>query len=80
MGEAVASVVADVAALTPARLNLLVMNDTTIVASVFGDTLSALTGDGFTVVASEPYDDAPGWADVPEGVHTWNAEGTVEAR
>ena len=56
-----------------ARLNLLLMNDTTIVASVFGDTLSALVGDGFVVVASEPYDDSPGWADVAEGVHTWSA-------
>ena len=75
MGEAVASVVADVAAVAEARLNLLLMNDTTIVASVFGDTLSARSEDGFTVVASEPYDDAPGWADVAEGVHTWSAEG-----
>jgi glutamine amidotransferase len=79
MAEAVASVVQDVAALAAARLNLLMMNDTTIVASVFGDTLSALTGDGFTVVASEPYDDSPGWADVAEGVHTWSAEGRLES-
>lgn len=80
MSEAVASVVADVAAVAEARLNLLVMNDTTIVASVFGDSLSARTGDGFTVVASEPYDDSPGWADVVEGVHTWSAQGTEESR
>ncbi|MEY9861849.1 glutamine amidotransferase [Catenulispora sp. GAS73] len=75
MREAVASVVADVAAVAEARLNLLLMNETTIVASVFGDTLSARTGDGFTVVASEPDDDSPDWADVGEGVHTWSAEG-----
>jgi len=80
MTEAVASVIADITALTPARLNLLLMNDTTIVASVFGDTLSALVADGFTVVASEPYDDSPGWVDVAEGVHTWTVEGMVEAR
>jgi len=80
MAEAVASVVADVAAVADSRLNLLLMNDTTIVASVFGDTLSALTGDGFAVVASEPYDDSPGWADVAEGVHTWSTQGTVEGR
>jgi glutamine amidotransferase len=73
--EAVASVVADVAAVADSRLNLLLMNDTTIVASVFGDTLSALVGDGFVVVASEPYDDSAGWADVAEGVHTWSAQG-----
>jgi len=80
MAEAVASVVADVAAVADSRLNLLLMNDTTIVASVFGDNLSALTGDGFAVVASEPYDDSPGWADVAEGVHTWSTQGTVEGR
>lgn len=80
MAEAVASVVADVATVADSRLNLLLMNDTTIVASVFGDTLSALAGDGFAVVASEPYDDSPGWADVAEGVHTWSTQGTVEGR
>ncbi|MBS2547031.1 ergothioneine biosynthesis protein EgtC [Catenulispora sp. NL8] len=78
MAEAVASVIADVAAVADARLNLLLMNDTTIVASVFGDTLSALIGDGFVAVGSEPYDDAPGWADVAEGVHTWRTEGRPE--
>jgi glutamine amidotransferase len=83
MSEAVASVVADVAEAGECRLNLLLMNDTTIVASVFGDSLSARTGGGFTVVASEPYDDSPDWTDVAEGVHTWNSEGrteTVEGR
>lgn len=80
MSEAVASVVTDIAALTPARLNLLLMSDTTIVASVFGDTLSVLSGDGFLVVASEPYDDSGDWVDVVEGVHTWTVEGKVEGR
>lgn len=80
MAEAVASVVADVAALADSRLNLLLMNDTTIVASVFGDTLTARSGDGFTVVASEPDDDSPGWADVADGVHTWSTHTSVEGR
>ncbi|MEY9925825.1 glutamine amidotransferase [Catenulispora sp. GP43] len=80
MDEAVASVVADVAALAESRLNLLLMNDTTIVASVYGDSLSARTGDGFTVVASEPDDDSADWADVAEGVHLWSAHGLVEGR
>ena len=75
MTEAVTSVIADVAAVAECRLNLLLMDDTTIVASVFGDSLSVLAGDGFLVVASEPYDDSDGWADVAEGVHMWNAEG-----
>ncbi|ACU76853.1 conserved hypothetical protein [Catenulispora acidiphila DSM 44928] len=80
MAEAVASVVADVAALADSRLNLLLMNDTTIVASVFGDTLTARSGGGFTVVASEPDDDSPGWADVADGVHTWSTHTSVEGR
>ena len=83
MTEAVTSVIADVAAVGESRLNLLLMNDTPIVASVFGDSLSALVGDGFVVVAYEQFDDAAGWADVAEGVHTWSAEGherTVEGR
>jgi glutamine amidotransferase len=80
MAEAVASVVQDVAAVAEGRLNLLLMNDTTIVASVFGDTLSARSGGGAVVVASEPSDDSPDWADVAEGVHTWSLEGSVETR
>lgn len=83
MASAVASVVADIIAVTDARLNLLLTDGTTIVASVYGDSFSALTGDGRTVAASEPYDDSPGWTDVLEGVHTWSAtglEGTVQAR
>jgi glutamine amidotransferase len=75
MAGAVASVVADVSAVAEARLNLLLTDGATIVASVFGDSLSALTGTGFAVVASEPYDDSPGWTDVPAGVHTWSVDG-----
>ena len=75
MVEAVTSVIADVAAVGECRLNLLLMNDSTIVASVFGDSLSAWTGEGCAVVASEPFDDSPGWADVSEGVHIWQVEG-----
>ncbi|MFL6114099.1 MAG: class II glutamine amidotransferase [Catenulispora sp.] len=83
MASAVASVVADITAVTGARLNLLLTDGAMIVASVYGDSFSALTGDGRTVVASEPYDDSPGWTDVLEGVHTWSVaglEGTVQAR
>jgi glutamine amidotransferase len=82
MAEAVASVIADVTALADARLNLLLTDGTTIVASVHGDSLSTLIGEDAIVVASEPYDDSPGWTEVPAGVHTWNLEGlkrTVQA-
>ena len=49
-----------------ARLNLLLTNGQRVLATRWGDTLSVLsTGDG-VVVASEPYDDDPRWADVPD--------------
>ncbi|MGW3074475.1 MULTISPECIES: ergothioneine biosynthesis protein EgtC [unclassified Kitasatospora] len=67
-GEALAGTVADVAAHTTGRLNLLLTDGTVIAATTWGDSLyhRALPGLG-TVVASEPYDDAPGWTPVPDG-------------
>ena len=49
-----------------ARLNLLLTDGRQILATRWGDTLSVLAGDDGVVVASEPYDDDPRWADVPE--------------
>jgi len=49
-----------------ARLNLLLTDGQRIIATRWNDSLSVLrTGDG-VAVASEPYDDDPRWADVPE--------------
>ena len=49
-----------------ARLNILAANGSRLLATTWGDTLSILRrGDG-VVLASEPYDDQPGWADVPD--------------
>ncbi len=49
-----------------ARLNLLLTDGQRILATRWNDSLSVLdAGDG-VVVASEPYDDDPRWADVPE--------------
>jgi gamma-glutamyl hercynylcysteine S-oxide hydrolase len=49
-----------------ARLNLLLTDGQRILATRWNDTLSVLrTADG-VVVASEPYDDDPRWADVPD--------------
>ncbi|MFF9568757.1 ergothioneine biosynthesis protein EgtC [Streptomyces sp. NPDC014685] len=66
--QAVADTVLDVAAAAPeSRLNLLVTDGTTIVATAWGDTLSYLSGPGpRTVVASEPYDDDPRWRTVAD--------------
>ncbi|MGW8889285.1 ergothioneine biosynthesis protein EgtC [Streptomyces sp. NPDC055749] len=66
--QAVADTVLDVAASAPgSRLNLLLTDGSTIVATAWGDTLWYLTEPGRrTVVASEPYDDDPLWCEVPD--------------
>jgi gamma-glutamyl hercynylcysteine S-oxide hydrolase len=38
-----------------------------IAATAAGDTLFCRRGDGAVLVASEPGDDDPGWAEVPDG-------------
>jgi glutamine amidotransferase len=65
--ERVGEVVAEVGSRDlVARLNLLLVNGSRILATTWGDTLSYLaTADG-VVVASEPYDDDPAWVDVPD--------------
>jgi glutamine amidotransferase len=49
-----------------ARLNLLLTDGRRVLATRWGDTLSILRADDGVVIASEPYDDDPSWADVPE--------------
>ncbi|MGO9383444.1 MAG: ergothioneine biosynthesis protein EgtC [Mycobacterium sp.] len=49
-----------------ARLNVLAANGSRLLATTWGDTLSILRSDDGVVLASEPYDDAPGWEDVPD--------------
>lgn len=49
-----------------ARLNLLLADGDCLMATTWGDTLSVLTTDAGTVLASEPYDGIPGWTDVPD--------------
>ncbi|MEU6171694.1 ergothioneine biosynthesis protein EgtC [Streptantibioticus parmotrematis] len=67
LGEALADTVLDTAARTPARLNLLLTDGTTIAATTWGDTLwHRLVPGDHVVVASEPYDDEPGWTQVPD--------------
>jgi gamma-glutamyl hercynylcysteine S-oxide hydrolase len=59
--------VADVGQRDPAaRLNLLLTDGQRILATRWSDTLSVLRTDDGVVVASEPYDDDPRWADVPD--------------
>jgi gamma-glutamyl hercynylcysteine S-oxide hydrolase len=49
-----------------ARLNVLAANGSRLLATTWGDTLSILRRDDGVVLASEPYDDQPGWQDVPD--------------
>ncbi|MFD6425257.1 ergothioneine biosynthesis protein EgtC [Streptomyces sp. NPDC060198] len=66
--QAVADTVLDVARTAPgSRLNLLLTDGTTVVATAWGDSLWYLHRPGHrTVVASEPYDDDPAWREVPD--------------
>lgn len=66
--EAVADTVLEVAGAAPgSRLNLLLTDGLTIVATAWGDTLWYLAEPGrHAVVASEPYDDDPHWREVPD--------------
>ena len=49
-----------------ARLNILAGNGSRLLAVTWGDTLAILRRDDGVVLASEPYDDQPGWEDVPD--------------
>ena len=65
--DALGQTIAEVGALDPnARLNILAANGSRMVATTWGDTLSVLRLPDGVVLASEPYDDDPGWADIPD--------------
>ncbi|MEX3654703.1 MULTISPECIES: ergothioneine biosynthesis protein EgtC [Mycolicibacterium] len=49
-----------------ARLNILAANGSRMLATTWGDTLSMLKPADGVVLASEPYDDDPGWTDIPD--------------
>ncbi|ORW88165.1 class II glutamine amidotransferase [Mycobacterium sp. IEC1808] len=65
--DALADTIGEVGAADPlARLNILAANGSRLVATAWGDTLFILRRDDGVVLASEPYDDAPDWEDVPD--------------
>ncbi|GHF29318.1 gamma-glutamyl-hercynylcysteine sulfoxide hydrolase [Streptomyces mashuensis] len=70
LGRALSVTAATVAEAAPgSRLNLLVTDGVSIAATAWGDSLWYLAegaGGSRTVVASEPYDDDPRWAEVPD--------------
>lgn len=68
MPEAVADTVAQVGAAAPgSRLNLLLTDGHTIVASAVGHALSVRADGDAVLVCSEPLDDDPAWRPVPDG-------------
>jgi glutamine amidotransferase len=65
--DALGATVREVGAADPAaRLNLLAADGTRLLATTWGDTLSALVTPEGTALASEPWDDDPRWTDVPD--------------
>ncbi|RBY77590.1 ergothioneine biosynthesis protein EgtC [Geodermatophilus sp. TF02-6] len=65
--EHLGATVLEVAAADPAaRLNLLAADGSRLLATTWGDTLSALVCADGTALASEPWDDDPRWTDVPD--------------
>ncbi len=65
--DALGETIAEVGVEDPnARLNILAANGSRLLATTWGDTLSILRRDDGVVLASEPYDDQPGWEDVPD--------------
>ena len=63
---ALAETVRTVAAAADARLNLLMTDGATIVATTYGDSLCWRADEHGVVVASEPADDGAGWVEVPD--------------
>jgi gamma-glutamyl hercynylcysteine S-oxide hydrolase len=66
-GDALAGVIAEVAAAAPgSRLNLLLTDGTAIWATSWGHALSLRADERSALVASEPLDSDPGWHPVPD--------------
>jgi glutamine amidotransferase len=65
----VAAALTAVVATVPGRLNLLLTDGHTVWATAHGDSLwwRSLPEPARVVVASEPFDDEPGWVEVPDG-------------
>lgn len=67
-GLAPAEALADLVAAVPGRLNMVLVDGTSLWATAWGDTLWwRPAGGAGVVVASEPLDDDPAWTAVPEG-------------
>jgi glutamine amidotransferase len=66
LGEGLADAVTAVAGLAPGRYNLLAADGSALAATTWGDSLFVRALPDEVVIASEPYDDDPGWERVPD--------------
>ncbi|OLB76760.1 MAG: ergothioneine biosynthesis protein EgtC [Actinobacteria bacterium 13_2_20CM_2_71_6] len=79
LAKALLDTVCEVAAVAPgSRLNLLLTDGTTLVASTLGHALSYRATPGAVLVSSEPLDDDPAWQPVPDGRLVVATPSTVE--
>ncbi len=79
--EAIKAVIRDVLSVAPeSRLNLCLSDGDTIAATACGDSLFMLSDpeSGAVVVASEPYDDEPGWTEASGGSLVVATRSTLE--
>ncbi|RJL30097.1 ergothioneine biosynthesis protein EgtC [Bailinhaonella thermotolerans] len=67
LGEGLAAVAAHAASVSPGRYNLLAADGVRLAATACGDDLYVRRGGDAVVIASEPFDDGPGWSAVPGG-------------
>lgn len=66
LGDGLAYAAATTAALASGRYNLLAADGRSLTAVKWGETLFVRHGPDGVVIASEPYDDEPGWEEVPD--------------
>jgi glutamine amidotransferase len=82
--DALVDVTTTVLSLTGGKLNLLLGDGRAVTATAMGNSLFTLRGSGLAtggvLVASEPLDDDPGWAPVPDGSIVVASIGQVEIR
>ncbi|MFJ4674820.1 ergothioneine biosynthesis protein EgtC [Kitasatospora sp. NPDC088783] len=67
LGESLAEVCLLASESTESRINLLATDGRSLAATTWGDTLfQRRDPDGSVLLASEPFDDGPGWSEVPD--------------
>jgi glutamine amidotransferase len=68
LGAALVEVIREVQTVGGGRLNMLAVDGHSVAGTTYGERLFVLEKDTGTALASEPFDDDPDWAEVPEGV------------